>query len=71
VIDIAQRPEIGKEESQEALALGERKRPEVEIVEPEQVEAEEGGGKLLRCALEIARSGEQRALLQPLEAGPP
>ena len=68
MIHVSQRAQVGQQQAQEALSLGERERAQVPVLESEQIEAEQGGGQLLHRALEVARRGEQRALLQPLEA---
>ncbi len=55
---------------QQLLSLDKRQGAEIKILEPQQVEEEQRRGQLGGRALHVARRGEQRALLQPLEDGP-
>ena len=65
-----QRARAGEQLAEEPLALHERQRAQVEILEADQVEDEERRRQLQRCALDVGRPLEESAALEPLEARP-
>ena len=69
VIDGANGTRGRDELQQQLLPLDQRQRPQIEVLERQKVEEEQRRGQLRCRALHVARRGEQRALLQPLEDG--
>ena len=57
--------------SSSAFRVDERQRPQVEVLDAEQIEGEEGDRVLHRRPADVERAPEPCPLLEPLKAGPP
>jgi hypothetical protein len=69
VIQKPDHPRGGHHFSQQRLTGGQRQRPEIEVLEREQVKREEGYRAMHRRMADVERSTKLRSLLEPLKAG--
>ena len=70
MLDGADRSRRGHQAQQQLLALDQRERSQIVVLEGEQIEKEQRRGQLGGGLIHVSRRRQQRALLQPLEDGP-
>ena len=68
VVGESHRPGAGQQPLEESLAVRERERPQVEVLEAEQIEGEERRGQLDGGAVDVGSALEERPLLEQPEA---